>query len=108
MHGTDLRKSGKEGLPNYQEYQRENPENILVHLVLRFNRSCNKSRGSVSLANPSKLGADQKYKSKKKTRQKSPNMCKVVHMWKNPHCQINDDDEDKSQQRCQLNISQLN
>jgi len=38
---------------------------------------------SVSTTNPFELGANQKDKPKKKARDKSSDMSKIVHMWKN-------------------------
>lgn len=72
-------------LPNNQQYQRDNPQCILIAFVLR-NWSGNTPWRRISLANPFKLGSDQKHKSKKKSRDKSSNMSKVVNMWKDSNC----------------------
>jgi len=75
-----------EYLPNNKDDKRGNPQDALILLEFGSNRSRQISRGSISLANPSKLGPDQKDKSQKKPGKKSSNMGKVVHMRENPNC----------------------
>lgn len=57
---------------------------------------------SISLANPSKLRANEKYKPQKKSRNKSSNMSKIVNMRKNSYCQIDRYNNQQSNKSCNL------
>lgn len=57
---------------------------------------------SISLANPSKLRANEKYEPQKKSRNKSTNMSKIVNMRKNSYCQIDHYDDQQSNKSCNL------
>lgn len=43
------------------------------------------------------MGAYQKHEPQKKTRNKSSNMSKVVHVWEDPHCQVDHNDDQEGQ-----------
>lgn len=55
------------------------------------------------MVNPSELGADKKHKPKKKSREESSNMSKVVNVWECPHCQIDYYDDQEGEKCSKLN-----
>lgn len=90
--------------PNNQKDKSNDPQYALVCLEFRCNPRRHVSLSRISLANPSKLGADQKHEPKKETRKKPSNMSKVVHMWQNSHCQVDSYDDHKGKKCCKLKI----
>ena len=51
---------------------------------------------------PSELRTDKQYKAKKKSRQETSNVGKIVDMRKDPNRQIDQDDDHKCGQGCSL------
>lgn len=76
--------------PENHKDQRNDPEYTLIRLEFRFSQSCRIFTSCVSLADPPKLGADQKHKTDQKSSDKASKMSKVVNIWEDSYCQIND------------------
>lgn len=76
--------------PENHKDQRNDPEYTLIHPEFRFCQSRRIFTSYVSLADPPKLRADQKHKTNQESSDKASEMSKVVNIWKDSYCQIND------------------